>query len=160
MEAPAHTGEHQPYPVFEQRPPPMGVPDRDRWERSEDLRERREEARDEERRKREAEKGRNTCTGEETIDKARRWARQEADLEEGQPITMATWNCCSLRTANNTIAGQTDLDQVLEDTGAHVMMLQETRVRQAHKKSRPIENASYRTYYSSLPANRTRSGKK
>eukprot|EP00959_Pyramimonas_sp_CCMP1952_P461867 9482304-Pyramimonas_sp.AAC.1 len=40
------------------------------------------------------------------------------------------------------------------------MMLQETRVRQAHKKTRPIENASYRTYYSSLPTNRTRSGKK
>eukprot|EP00976_Prorocentrum_cordatum_P020159 408908-Prorocentrum_minimum.AAC.1 len=39
-------------------------------------------------------------------------------------------------------------------------MLQETRVRQAHKKSRPIGNTSYRTYYSSLPANRTRSGKK
>eukprot|EP00976_Prorocentrum_cordatum_P059224 1175395-Prorocentrum_minimum.AAC.1 len=119
MEAPAHTGEHQPYPVYEQRPPPMGVPDRDRWERSENLRERREEARDEERRKREAEKEQNTCTGGGTIDKTRRWARQEEDLEEGQPITMATWNCCSLRTANNTIAGQTDLDRVLEDTGAH-----------------------------------------
>eukprot|EP00959_Pyramimonas_sp_CCMP1952_P264921 5539539-Pyramimonas_sp.AAC.1 len=73
---------------------------------------------------------------------------------------MATWNCCSLRTANNTIAGQADLDRVLEETEAHVMMLQETRVRQAHKKSRPIGNTSYRTYYNLLPANRTRSGKK
>ena len=30
---PAHAEEHQPYPVYEQRAPPLGVPDRDRWER-------------------------------------------------------------------------------------------------------------------------------
>eukprot|EP00959_Pyramimonas_sp_CCMP1952_P373150 7814676-Pyramimonas_sp.AAC.1 len=30
-------------------------------------------------------------------------------------------------TANNTITGQSDLERVLEETKAHVMMLQETR---------------------------------
>eukprot|EP00959_Pyramimonas_sp_CCMP1952_P232553 4859965-Pyramimonas_sp.AAC.1 len=60
---------------------------------------------------------------------------------------MATWNCCSLWTTTNTIAGQSDLEKVLEETEAQVVMLQETRVRQAHKKAQPIKSTSYKTYY-------------
>eukprot|EP00959_Pyramimonas_sp_CCMP1952_P394613 8267940-Pyramimonas_sp.AAC.1 len=79
----------------------------------------------------------DTRTQERASGKVQRWAQGGGGPEEGQPLTMATWNCCSLRTATNTIAGQSDLEKVLEETEAQVMMLQETRVRQAHKKTQP-----------------------
>eukprot|EP00959_Pyramimonas_sp_CCMP1952_P449304 9407847-Pyramimonas_sp.AAC.1 len=160
IETPSPAEICQPYPVYEQRAPPIGVPERDRWERSEELRERREEDKERERREQEARREQDTRTREEAGGQTRKWAQGGEELEEGQPLTMATWNCCSLRTTNSKIAGQSDLEKVLEETEARVTMLQETRVRQAHKRTRPIENASYRTYYSSPPASRTRSGKK
>ena len=142
-EPPPPTETQQPYPVYEQqRAPPMGVPERDRWERSEELRERREEDRERERQEQEAKRERDKHTRERTDEQVQRWAQIGEEPTERRPMTMVTWNCCNLQTATNTITRQSDLEKVIEGTEAQVVMIQETRVRQAHKRTQPSKSSS------------------
>ena len=113
-----------------------------------------EEARKEEERKAEAQ--------QETV-----WRGREANAtEEGQGwdkedrVTLMTWNCRGIKHTLSTVGDTHTLRGIVNQLGPKVVFMQETKLRHRYRKPKIEQMQDFTDYYSSLPANRTRGGKR
>ena len=144
-------------------PPALGSAERERWERSEELRGRRaEEAREKQTLKRALEDSERERVASQKRRQA--WGPATPTSENTGTMTMMTWNCDGLKQAMSNVAGESFLEGVVGETGAKVVLLQETKMRLsrsgAQRRRLRLLGEEYTVYNSWLPANKTRTGRK
>ena len=89
-----------------------------------------------------------------------RWAHDYTPSERTPPLpplTLVTWNIQSLRLKRIEVEGESQLNQVIQETKPDIMFLQETCLR-ARREPRTIHR-EYKHFCSSMPDRQTRTGK-
>jgi len=81
------------------------------------------------------------------------------DTAVRERLNLVTWNCSNLKTATATIGGTHPLQTIVTALNAKIILLQETKERHKHRHAKIENMRGYTCYFSSLPANTTRSGK-
>ena len=84
--------------------------------------------------------------------------RQGWDREDR--VTLMTWNCRGIKHTLSTVGETHTLKEMTNQLRPKVVFMQETKLRHRYRKPKLEQMQDFTDYYSSLPANRTRGGKK
>ena len=84
--------------------------------------------------------------------------RQGWDREDR--VTLMTWNCRGIKHTLSTVGETHTLKEMTNQLRPKVVFMQETKLRHRYRKPKLEQMQDFTDYYNSLPANRTRGGKK
>eukprot|EP00976_Prorocentrum_cordatum_P052746 1064033-Prorocentrum_minimum.AAC.1 len=71
-----------------------------------------------------------------------------------------TWNCRGIKHTLSTVGETHTLKGIVNQLGPKVVFMQETKLRHRYRRPKLEQMRDFTDYYSSLPANRTRGGKR